>query len=59
MNSVMGSILNENFGKKKRFVGLVNNAWDPLEKTEKRFLKKKKNPKAQMRNVIISIQTNT
>lgn len=32
----------ESFGKKKRFVGPVKCAWDPLKKTETRFSQKRK-----------------
>ena len=47
MNSTVGHIFNESFGEKKRFVGLMNSAQDPLKKTEIRFLKKKKKKRSQ------------
>ena len=47
----MRPIFNESFIEKKKFVGLVNSARDPLEKppvTEKRFKEEKKEKKKKL-----------
>ena len=55
MNRTLRYIFNENFIKKKRLVGFVNSAWDPLKTSQK----KKKNNEMQTLNVKRYIQTNS
>ena len=54
MNRTVRYIFNENFTKKKRFVSIVNSAWDPLKTSQK-----KKNNEMHTLNAKRYIQTDT
>ena len=62
VNSVVEPIFNEKIVKKKRFVGLVNSAWDPLETPQlhrNMLEKKKKNADADVGSAKCTSQTHT
>ena len=56
-DSTVRSIFNENFVKKKRFVGLVNSAWDPLTETQLKLFSKKKKKKEKKKREKKETQT--